>query len=116
MHEYSIVTALLEQCEQHAIANQASKITKVVIKIGVLSGVEPALLATAFETFKLEGRAREAELEILHQELVLECQACQSTHTIKERSVICPSCHSYQTRIIEGEELLLMQLELETDE
>ncbi|MCE9678908.1 hydrogenase maturation nickel metallochaperone HypA [Shewanella sp. AS1] len=115
MHEYSIVSALLEQCEQHAIDNQAKAISKVVVKIGVLSGVEPALLATAFETFKLEGRTRDAEFVIQHQGIVLQCQQCLCKTEVAERSVICPQCNSYDTRIIEGEEMLLMQLELETD-
>lgn len=54
MHEYSIVGALFEQCEQHAVANDVTKVTRVAIKVGILSGVEPALLETAFQTFKLE--------------------------------------------------------------
>ncbi|HCE53307.1 MAG TPA: hydrogenase maturation nickel metallochaperone HypA, partial [Shewanella baltica] len=33
MHEYSIVSALIEQCEQHALANHAAKITRVDIKL-----------------------------------------------------------------------------------
>ena len=52
MHEYSVVQSLLESCEEHARVNEASKVTKVVVKIGVLSGVEPDLLKTAFDTFK----------------------------------------------------------------
>ena len=52
MHEYSIVQSLLDQCEDNAKANDAKKVTKVVVKIGVMSGVEPDLLKTAFDTFK----------------------------------------------------------------
>ena len=52
MHEYSIVQALIDQCEHYASENEARKITKVVVKIGRLSGVEPDLLMSAFETFK----------------------------------------------------------------
>ncbi len=115
MHEYSIVTALLEQCEQHASDNQATAISKVVVKIGVLSGVEPALLATAFDTFKQEGRARDAEFIIQHQGIVLQCNQCHQRSDVAERSVICPQCNSFDTHIVEGEEMLLMQLELETD-
>lgn len=67
MHEYSIVGALIEQCEEQAIANDANKVTRVAIKVGILSGVEPALLRTAFETFKLEGICHDAVLEITEQ-------------------------------------------------
>ncbi|MGL5390379.1 MAG: hydrogenase/urease maturation nickel metallochaperone HypA, partial [Shewanella sp.] len=47
MHEYSIVSALIEQCEQYAKAENAMSISRVEIKLGVLSGVEPSLLRTA---------------------------------------------------------------------
>ena len=39
MHEFSIVNALLEMCEKNAKEHNASKITKVEIKVGKLSGV-----------------------------------------------------------------------------
>ncbi|MEA3371493.1 MAG: hydrogenase maturation nickel metallochaperone HypA, partial [Campylobacterota bacterium] len=41
MHEYSIVQSLIDSCEEHLKENNATKVTKVVVKIGVLSGVEP---------------------------------------------------------------------------
>jgi len=52
MHEYSVVQALLNQCEEVAAQNEATKVMKVIVKIGVLSGVEPHLLQVAFDTFK----------------------------------------------------------------
>ena len=52
MHEYSIVQSLLESGEEHAKQNEAKEVTQVIIKVGVLSGVEPDLLQTAFDTFK----------------------------------------------------------------
>ena len=44
MHEYSVVQALLEQVEKYAAENEAERVTKVVVKIGVMSGVEPHLV------------------------------------------------------------------------
>ncbi|MGL5396678.1 MAG: hydrogenase maturation nickel metallochaperone HypA [Shewanella sp.] len=116
MHEYSIVSALIEQCEQHAKANQATKITRVEIKLGVMSGVEPALLQTAFETFKLDGICREAKLCMTLQPLVIKCVDCLQESVLDERSIVCPACNSYHTRVLDGEEMLLMQLEMEQAE
>ncbi|MGS0824296.1 hydrogenase maturation nickel metallochaperone HypA/HybF [Shewanella sp. 0m-8] len=116
MHEYSIVTALIEQCEQYASANQASKVTQVVIKLGILSGVEPALLKTAFDTFKLEGICHDASLVINIQPLVISCAACGSKTEHKLRNVICSHCQSADTTVLDGEDMMLMQLELEQNE
>ncbi|GIU11105.1 MULTISPECIES: hydrogenase maturation nickel metallochaperone HypA [unclassified Shewanella] len=112
MHEYSIVTALIEECERHAQANNANEIIRVEIKLGILSGVEPELLKTAFETFKLEGICRDAQLVMNIQPLVLSCLSCGKTTEHTERSVICSHCQSGQTKVLDGEDMLLMQLEL----
>ncbi|MGF1724868.1 hydrogenase/urease nickel incorporation protein HypA [Photobacterium nomapromontoriensis] len=113
MHEYSIVSALIDQCESHARENNASSVTRVAIKVGVLSGVEPTLLKTAFETFKQEGVCRDAILEMQIQPLVIICHQCRQESLMEARQVMCPHCQSLDTKVIDGEELLLMQLELE---
>lgn len=114
MHEYSIVSALIEQCERHAFENNATSVTRIAVKIGVMSGVEPSLLSSAFETFKLDGICKSAILALDIQPLVLHCHRCEQDHQLEERNFICPHCQSRDTRLIEGEEMLLMQLELET--
>lgn len=113
MHEYSIVTALIEQCEKLAQQNSANKITRVDIKLGILSGVEPALLKTAFEAFKLEGICHDAQLNMQIQPLVLQCHSCKEQTVHQQRSIVCDHCLSTNTTVLDGEEMLLMQLELE---
>ena len=113
MHEFSIVNALLEMCEKNAQEHNASKITKVEIKVGKLSGVEPHLLETAFDTFKEETVCDGAELVMQLQDIVVRCQSCQSETTLSHNEFICPTCHSTELSIIDGEEMYLMHLEME---
>jgi len=113
MHEYSIVQNLLDLCEQNASTHNCTKITKVVIKIGRLSNVEPALLKTAFDTFKDETIASNSELVIIDQKVVVECKNCGLTNELPEHDYCCPNCKSYETTVIDGEELLLMSLEMD---
>ncbi len=113
MHEYSIVQSLLESCENHAEENESSKVIKVVVKIGVLSGVEPQLLETAFNTFK-EGTICDEALFILnHQKVVIECYECKETSTLDKNEFVCPSCQSNDVKVIDGEDMFLMSLEME---
>ena len=114
MHEYSVVGALLEQCEKYAAQHQATSVSRVAIKVGVLSGIEPALLQTAFDTFKQGGICRHALLEMQVQPLVIYCRPCDQQSSVTQRQVICPHCGRDDTQVIDGEEMLLMQLELET--
>ncbi len=112
MHEYSIVQSLLDACEEHAKENEATKVTKIVVKIGVMSGVEPELLKRAFDTFKEKTICEEAEFIMNIQSVVVKCNSCQKESTLKKLEYCCPSCESVNLKIIDGEDMYLMQLEL----
>lgn len=113
MHEYSIVQSLLESCEEHAQQNDAKEVTKVVVKIGVLSGVEPELLETAFNTFKEKTVCNNAQFVMNVQDIVIECLDCNTTSTLAKREFTCPKCQSINIDVKEGEEMYLMSLEME---
>ncbi|MCK9473283.1 hydrogenase maturation nickel metallochaperone HypA [Sulfurimonas sp.] len=113
MHEYSIVQSLLDSCEENALKNNAKKVTKVVVKIGVMSGVEPELLRTAFETFKEKTLCEEAEFIINIQQIVIKCNKCLREAVLKSTEYCCPTCKDTDIDILDGEDMYLMQLELE---
>ncbi len=113
MHEFSIVQSLLSQCEEHAKINKVRKITKVVVKIGVLSGVESDLLINAFETFKIDTICNDAEFLINMQPIVVLCLDCKSKNELEKYEYICPSCKSTNLKVLDGEDMYLMSLEME---
>lgn len=112
MHEYSIVQALIDQCEVYA-KNESGSITKVFVKIGVMSGVEPDLLQNAFNVFKDNTVCQNAQLQLDLQELIIFCDHCKREFELKKREYCCPECQSINIDIIDGEEMYLMRLELE---
>lgn len=113
MHEYSIVQALLDQCENHALENHAKKVTKVVIKIGKYSGVEPHLFEIAFDTFKEATICDGCELVINIQPLVIMCGACGTQSNLDQPHYCCPICGSTDLIVKDGEDMYLMSLEIE---
>jgi hydrogenase nickel insertion protein HypA len=113
MHEYSVVQALLNQCEEIAAQNDATKITKVVTKIGVMSGIETQLLQTAFDTFKEGTICEEAEFVQNIQKLKLECRECGHIFEVDEIRYFCVKCESLKVKVLDGEEMYLMSLEMQ---
>ena len=116
MHEYSIVQALLNQCEEIAHENEATKITKVVTKIGAMSGVETHLLQTAFDTFKEGTLCDSAEFVIHYQKIKLHCRECQNEFEVDDGVYAyyeCIRCGSSHVTVIDGEDMYLMSLEME---
>lgn len=113
MHEYSIVQSLLESCEEHAKENEAKKVTKVIVKIGVLSGVEPDLLKTAFDTFKEQTICNEAIFVMNIQKIKIECKDCNKQSILEKNEFSCPKCNSINIDVLDGEDMFLMSLEME---
>jgi hydrogenase nickel insertion protein HypA len=112
MHEYSIVQALLNQCEDIARDNNATKIERVVCKIGVMSGIETHLLQIAFDTFKERTICDGAEFIINEQRLKLECRDCGYIYEEDEIRYFCKKCKSLSVKVIDGEDMYLMSLEM----
>ncbi|HEC1756069.1 TPA: hydrogenase maturation nickel metallochaperone HypA [Campylobacter lari] len=114
MHELSITESLLELCEEYA---QGKVIEEVHVKIGRLSGVEPPLLQRSFETFKENSPLCKNAKFIMHiQEVVVECQKCHFSGVLENNIFWCPKCKDKDLKIIDGEELYLMQLVLKENE
>lgn len=113
MHEYSIVQSLIELCEENAEKYHAVRIDKVIIKIGVLSGVDPHLLKIAFDTFKEKTICNNAQLMINIQPLIIQCNACGSKSELKKIIYKCRQCGNVNVEVVDGKEMYLMRLEME---
>ncbi len=113
MHEYSIVQALLEQVETISYENKARQVTKVTVKIGVMSGIEPHLLDIAFGTFKEKTVCESAEFVMNIQPLTILCQECRVQSELEQIHYCCPQCGSLNVEVIDGEDMFLMSLEME---
>jgi len=113
MHEYSIVQSLITSCEEHARENSATKVTKVVVKIGVMSGVEPHLLEEAFELFKEDTICHACKFVMNIQKIKIKCKSCDAVSELKVNEYHCPECMSIEVDVIDGEDMFLMSLELE---
>jgi hydrogenase nickel insertion protein HypA len=113
MHEYSVVQALLEQIETLAKENEAVKVVKVMTKIGVMSGIEPHLLEIAFNTFKEKTICESAEFVMHIQPLVIECLECGAVQELEKIHYCCSKCESTNVKVVDGEDMFLMSLEME---
>ena len=112
MHEMSICQSLMDQVERIAKEQGASRVDSIVLSIGPLSGVEPVLLNRAYEVARLQTVAENAELEIVTGPILVECRSCGSKGEAEVNRLLCTSCGSWQVSLIQGDELLLMRLEV----
>jgi hydrogenase nickel incorporation protein HypA/HybF len=111
MHEYSIVEALISRVSQEVEAHGARGVMRVYVKIGALSGVEPELLASAYEVFREKTVCADAELNIERVEERWACSSCRQA-LAREAGLICPRC-STPARLVSGDEIVLERIEME---
>ncbi|MGA9575330.1 MAG: hydrogenase maturation nickel metallochaperone HypA [Lysobacterales bacterium] len=112
MHEMSICQALMDQVEQIAAERGARQVDSIVLSIGPLSGVEPELLTRAYEIARIRTVAENAVLEIRSGPVVVECRSCGASGEARVNSLVCPSCGDWQVDLLQGDELLLLRLEV----
>ena len=117
MHELSVCQALLQQVTDIAIKRGASAVNHVTIEAGALSGIEPALLARAFEVLRAGSWATsQATLRIESPELTIRCCGCNVESIAAPNRLICRSCGDFRTRVVAGDELRLRRIELRMPE
>lgn len=113
MHELSIVASLFEILEEKAREQKAAQIVRVNVKVGMLAGVVPEFLQTAFDSYKRGTIAAEATLEITSVPLRVKCKKCRSVAEKDDFVFTCPACGSTELDVEEGTELLLDKIEME---
>jgi hydrogenase nickel incorporation protein HypA/HybF len=116
MHELSIVAALFETINEQARENRAGRVTGVTLRIGRLSGVVPELLESAFDMYKKGTIAETAKLTVDVVPLRVRCRACGEERGVESYVFVCAACASPDLEILEGTEMILERIELETDD
>jgi hydrogenase nickel incorporation protein HypA/HybF len=114
MHELSIALSLLELVEEES-ARRACRVAAVHVRLGTLSGVVPTALTSAFAMAR-EGTAL-AELALLIEEVpvVVSCPACDAQRApLSPWDLRCPACGGPTPDVVEGRELEIVALEIES--
>jgi hydrogenase nickel incorporation protein HypA/HybF len=113
MHELGIAHSVLEAVRAEARLHPGARLTKVGVRVGELSGVEPDSLSFCFEALVAGSDLAPLELAIERCPRRHRCPACDFSFVVVEYELACPRCGKAQTDCIGGEELELSFLEVE---
>ncbi len=112
MHEVSVMQSAMEIAEEHAKAQGAQQIHRVVMRVGTLAGVVPDSLMFAFDIVTKGTMAEGGKLEIETVQALCHCTACGSEFEPKDFFYECPRCGSLAVELKKGKELELAYLEV----
>ena len=111
MHEYSIVQAMFDQIGGVVRAQRATRVRRVSVSVGRLAGVDPILLRTAYDVFRVRTVCDIATIEIREVDPVWMCTAGHGAIPIGG-GLACPACGG-PARMAAGDEIILDALDLE---
>ncbi|MGB8703097.1 MAG: hydrogenase maturation nickel metallochaperone HypA [Thermosynechococcaceae cyanobacterium] len=112
MHEVGLMENALAIALDYATREHASRIHQIALRVGDLSGVEPDALRFAFDVVAQGTIAEQAQLNIESCPTLCYCNTCQTPFRPRELGYECPTCQTWSTSILQGEELELASLEV----
>jgi len=114
VHELSVCLSLLDQVRAIAAERGASRVTRIELTVGPLSGVETDLLESAWPMAAAGTIAAESEFIVSATGIVVRCSRCAAESEASSNNLVCQACGDHRTSVVSGEEMILQRLELET--
>jgi hydrogenase nickel incorporation protein HypA/HybF len=113
MHEQSIVESLLALTLENAEKAKATKILRIYLVVGELSGVVEDSVEFYFSFLSRGTIAAQASLFFMRVPAQLRCRNCNTVFLPEKMSLQCPNCKEQQVEIVSGRELYIDSLEVE---
>ena len=113
MHEYSITENILSIALERAEEVKASRVCKINLVIGELSGVVDECVEFYFGFLSKDTIAAQASLSFHHPPTQLRCHNCNTVFSPDNRNWTCPNCQERAIEIVSGRELYIESIEVE---
>jgi hydrogenase nickel incorporation protein HypA/HybF len=113
VHELAITQNILDIVLDRAREANATRITRINLVVGELSGVEPDSIQFYFDILKKDNAAEAAVLDCRVVKARLTCRDCSATFQPEQSSWLCPQCGSRNVDIIEGKDSHVESIEVE---
>ncbi len=110
MHELGIVYEVIKIVDQFAVANDLTRVDKIILEIGQLSQTIPHFVEACYPAAVCDTPYHETKLEIIVLPAMGECQACHEHFNVVDNRKICPSCQAEAFRLISGREFNIKEV------
>lgn len=114
MHELSVALSIVEAAAEEAARRGGVRVVAIHLKVGVLSGVVPAALTSAFELARAGSALENATLVVEEVPATANCRVCAVERpVVSVQQLCCSACGSPTPDIVRGRELDIVALEIE---
>jgi hydrogenase nickel incorporation protein HypA/HybF len=113
MHELSVTENILKIALEHAAKENARKVTDININIGQLSSIVDDSVQFYWDLIAKDTICESAVLHFNRIPGKFACVECKTEYLLGNEPGPCPSCGSYNVRVISGEEFQLDSINIE---
>lgn len=113
MHEVGIANSILEAGQTEAARLAGSRLTRIGVRVGVLSGVDMEALKFALTALRKGTELEAVEIDLQSCPRRNLCMGCGHEFETALYSEPCPMCAEIESKLIGGEELELSFVEVE---
>lgn len=115
MHELSIAQSIIEVVETRALECNATHVKNVRLRVGEACGIVKDSLTFCFEMIaSLDPTLANAQLIIDNVPHRARCGHCAQEFPVIDFVARCPTCETFSAEIISGNELQVLDMEIET--
>lgn len=113
MHEMSIAQSLVDILTEEMARHGAGVLKSVRLHIGQLSAIVPESLSFCFEVITKGTHMEGAKLVMDIIPLKGVCKQCHKDFQIKDYAFVCPHCESTEIETVAGQDLSIVEMEVE---
>ncbi len=113
MHELSIAQTIVDRASTVSAQNSGARVTKIGLRIGAISGVEPDALRFGLEALTKDSPFEGVTVDIELCKRKQRCASCAHEFEPEGFHSACPMCQSNESTCVAGNELDVTYFELE---
>jgi hydrogenase nickel incorporation protein HypA/HybF len=109
----SIAESVLEAVRAESARLGGARVSRVGLRVGELSGVQPDSLRFCFEALVKDSDLDPLALDLEFIPRTNTCRQCGAVFTVVDYDFTCPSCGGMETSVTAGDEMTLTYVEVE---
>lgn len=110
MHELGIVYEVIKIVDEFVVANDLTRVDKIILEIGQLSQTIPHFVEACYPAAVSDTPYQETKLEINVVPAVGACQICHQNYNVVDHRKVCPNCQAEDFRLVSGREFNIKEV------
>lgn len=110
MHELGIISSMVKTIEQIVHEQGLTKVQKLVLEVGELSGVVPRYMEECYPAAVYKTFMQDTELELETVPGIVHCRNCGREFNAMQQDFVCPECGSQDLEILAGNDVIIKEI------